>query len=409
MLTTTIPAYPYQQYADDDDIQAFFAAYNSATQTYVDWFASVGLPFYPGLSGALLDWVAEGLYGIERTSLAQTQTSAVGLLNTEVLNSEPLNFFSAPTTSYYNITDDIFKRILTWNFYKGDGKRFCMKWLKRRVMRFLVGTNGLDPNPLDPSFVVGPENTQAISVTVVNDVLTVTINGAYISSLVQLQPNILGIFEAAFLGGVLDLPAQYTYAVNVVTSLTVTASPTSASATGIATALTTGTVSISALGGNGAYTVAWTWQSGGAGITINSPAQFDTAFSASGIARGATLTGVALCTVTDSAAHQASAVVSVTIKNVSAPALSIVPASYSNLIAASNITTGQFGALVTGGAPPYSFAYGWQSGGASISIDDPASQDTSLSVYGLGYGQTVSGTLECTVTDFYGQQANATS
>src|SRR6185437_2221710 len=305
MLASTIKSYLYKQYQNDDDLQAFVAAFNAATQTYVDWFNSVGLPFYPGLTGDLLDWVANGLYGLKRTSLTQSASGAVGPLNTEDLNASPMNQFTAPTVTYYSITDDIFKRILTWNLYKGGGKRFCMKWLKRRIMRFFVGANGLEPNPLAADFVVGPENTQAISVTVASDVLTVTINSAAISSLVQLQPQIIDIFKAAFLGGVLDLPVQYTYAVNVVTSLTATASPPTESVTGIATTLSTGTASVSALGGNGAYTYAWTWASDGTGITINAPSTADTSFTATGITRGATLTGVAKCTVTDSASHTA--------------------------------------------------------------------------------------------------------
>ena len=407
-LTATIKSYLYQQYANDDDLQAFVAAFNAATQTYVDWFNSVNLPFYPGLTGPLLDWVANGLYGLQRTSLTQTVSGAVGPLNTTELNTQPLNAFTAPTSVYYNITDDVFKRILTWNFYKGDGKRFCMKWLKRRIMRFLVGTDGLDPNPLSPDFVVGPENTQAVSVTVASDVLTVTINGAYISSLVQLQPQIIDIFKAAFLGGVLDLPVQYTYAVNVVTSLTATASPPTESVTGIATTLSTGTASVSALGGNGAYTFAWTWASGGTGITINAPSAADTSFTATGITRGATLTGVAKCTVTDSASHTAATFVTVTVKNISAPSVVLSPTALSVTGATASLTTGSTSAGVTGGAGPYSYAFTWQSGGAGLTINSPTGSSTNVTASGLSPGTSDTGALLCTVTDSYGQQTTAT-
>ena len=44
-MQDTIPAYPYQQYADDADIQAFFAAYNSLAQGYLDWYNSPFLGF----------------------------------------------------------------------------------------------------------------------------------------------------------------------------------------------------------------------------------------------------------------------------------------------------------------------------------------------------------------------------
>lgn len=409
MLTTTILAYPYQQYADDADVQAFFAAYNAATQNIITWFASIGLPFYPGLTAPLLDWVASGLYDLERPSLTQTVTGAVGMLNTQVLDSAPLNDFTAPTVTFYNVTDDIYQRILTWNFYKGDGKRFCMKWLKRRIMRFLIGTNGLDPNPLAPSFVLGAENTQAISVTVVNDVLTVTINGAYISSLVQLQPNMLQIFQAAFLGGVLDLPAQYTYACNIVSTLTVTASPASVNAVGIATTLTTPTVSISAIAGVGTLTVAWTWLSGGTGITINSPTQLDTSFTATGMARGASLSGVALCAVTDSAAHHATAVVDVGIQNVSVPSVHIAPTSLTTTIATGTYQSPQFVATISGGADPYSILWSWQAGGGGIEINNPMGAGTVLIIPNIAPGTTDSGTLLVSVIDAYGQPASATA
>ncbi|MGA3767720.1 hypothetical protein ACPBXC_29065, partial [Escherichia coli] len=40
--------------------------------------------------------------------------------------------------------DDLFKRIMTWNFYKGDGFYFSIPWIKRRILRFLLGVNGTD-------------------------------------------------------------------------------------------------------------------------------------------------------------------------------------------------------------------------------------------------------------------------
>ncbi len=216
MLQTTINSYLYQQYADDDDLQAFVAAYNSATQTYVDWFNSVGLPFYPGLSGDLLTWVVQGIYGMPKPVIESQGTPAVGTLNSEVLNVAALNTFTAPTSAtYYTLSDDVFKRILSWNFYKGDGKRFCIRWLKRRVMRFLVGTDGLDPDPADPAFIVGPENTSAISVSISSGILTVTINQTLLLTLAPVTTQLLNLFSNIFQSGILDLPADFTYAVTL--------------------------------------------------------------------------------------------------------------------------------------------------------------------------------------------------
>jgi hypothetical protein len=42
-------------------------------------------------------------------------------------------------------TDDIYRRVLTWHFYKGDGNYFSMPFLKRRVWRFLYGQDGKSP------------------------------------------------------------------------------------------------------------------------------------------------------------------------------------------------------------------------------------------------------------------------
>jgi hypothetical protein len=409
LLSATIPAYVYKQYADDDDIQAFFAAYNAATQTYVDWFSSVNLPFYPALTGDLLDWVAEGLYGLPRMSLAQTTSGALGPLNTEELNTATLNSFTPPSITYYTLTDDVFKRILTWNFYKGDGKRFNMMWLKRRIMRFLLGANGLDVNPNDPSFVIGTENTQAIGVQVASGVLTVSINQPYISSLVQLAPGIIEIFNAAFTGGVLELPLQYTYAGNVVTHLTATVNPSSESVTGIATTLSTGAADVSVYGGSGAYTFAWTWASGGTGITTNSPSAQSTTWTATGMSRGATLTGIALCTVTDTSTSQtAMATVSVTIRNVSVPSVSLAPSSISTTIATSTWASVEIVPTISGGGAPFTTAWTWQSGGAGITIASPAASETKLSIASISAGATDSGTLLCTVTDAYGQHATET-
>jgi hypothetical protein len=38
--------------------------------------------------------------------------------------------------------DDLYRRILTWHFFKGDGNYFSTRFLKRRIWRFLYGTNG---------------------------------------------------------------------------------------------------------------------------------------------------------------------------------------------------------------------------------------------------------------------------
>ena len=147
-LVKTIPSYLYFEYRDDDDCQAFVDAYNQLSQEFVDWFTSINLPVYTGsqISGPLLDWVAAGLYGFERPTLTSGVSSARGPYNTWDYNSIVFNGRKVMSVGpVYATSDDIFKRCITWNFFKGDGRNFTVRWLKRRVMRFLTGINGTAP------------------------------------------------------------------------------------------------------------------------------------------------------------------------------------------------------------------------------------------------------------------------
>ncbi len=196
MLTQTLPAYPYVQYADDADITAFFTAYNNISQTYLNNINDLNLPVYTGsaIVGALLDWVAQGIYGITRPTLPVGSTfSNQGVYNTIEYDTEAYNQdIEINPNTYYTVTDDYFKRILTWNLYRGDGYQFTCDWLKRRVKRFLYGVNGVD-------FTI--DNTYEISVTYSGSTITITIPNLTISP----------IFKAAVQAGALNLPFQYTY------------------------------------------------------------------------------------------------------------------------------------------------------------------------------------------------------
>jgi len=347
---SNLASYLYQQYSDDENLQGFVSAYNEAAQENLDWFNTIYLPDYSGLSGDLLNWVSEGLYGLKRTQLASPLTPASGMLNTEILNTAVLNAFVPSTQTFYNITDDVLKRILTWHRFKADGFRFNTRWLKRRILRFIVGTDGLDPQPmitnpdgsisLDSSFTIGSESTTAIGVVIANGVVNVTIDQSLISLQTQLAPNILQLFKLAFEGGSLDLPIEYSYAVSIVVNFVAIVRPSSVSSVGALATQTTPAATVSVLGGSGIYTYLWTWQqpglqgagrvastatgsltagtnalrgtaaadsgatatlSGASGgvITIDSPTSVSTTFTAAGLAYGETRTGIAVCTVTD--------------------------------------------------------------------------------------------------------------
>ena len=200
-VQNVIPAYAYVQYQDDDNVTAFFEAYNIYAQAYVDWFNQLNLPIYtsPPVSGPLLDWVAEGLYGISRPSLtASVGYPAEGPLNTWVLNKIPINGYvpGLPDT-FTATTDDYFRRIITWAFYKGDGKTITPRWLKRRINRFLNGVDGVDV-PQGPAYAI------SVALTSFKE-WTITL------------PNTTAaqIFKLAVAAGVLELPFQITWTVTI--------------------------------------------------------------------------------------------------------------------------------------------------------------------------------------------------
>lgn len=169
-LTQNIPAYLYEEYADDDDLQAFVGSYNQLVQGFVTWFANVGLPVYTGeqIIGTLLDLVAMGLYGMRRPVLSSGRNRDVGPFNTYAFNTLGFNVRRrVGPTNVTVTTDDVFKRIMTWNFYKGDGNTFNIRWLKRRVMRFLIGDNGSAPNI---------EQTYSISVSYTGTAIVIKIS-----------------------------------------------------------------------------------------------------------------------------------------------------------------------------------------------------------------------------------------
>jgi hypothetical protein len=194
-LQGTIPSYLYEEYNDDDDLQTFVAAYNVMAQWFVDWFNWVNLPYYPGLAGALLDWVAQGLYGLARPSLSYTQLVTSGGYNRAEYNSIGYDEgVSLPTALYLAVTDDIFQRMITWHVYKGDGFQFTTRWLKQRVHRFLNGDSGVLPVN---------DNTADVSVSMAGSAVTITLAASDVATDLQY----------AVQDGLLALPFQYAFSV----------------------------------------------------------------------------------------------------------------------------------------------------------------------------------------------------
>ncbi|MXV43589.1 hypothetical protein GS501_00655 [Saccharibacter sp. 17.LH.SD] len=147
MHTTLLaPATPYQQFSDDADIIAFFEAYNALMQEIIFWMVGHPMALYigPALTGNLLSYCALCLYGQFRYRISYVELRSVtGAIDTTTINR--LSVDETVIDKRYignSISDDLFKRILTWNFYKGDGLNFSIPWLKRRIMRFLTGDDG---------------------------------------------------------------------------------------------------------------------------------------------------------------------------------------------------------------------------------------------------------------------------
>lgn len=173
-LTNVIPSYLYQEYSDDDDLQGFVESQNQCQQDYVDTFNALNLPIYTQypVEGLLLDWVGAGLYGMNRPALSTGQPVLMGPLNTwgpnwifpnwgvppaDVQIEFGLNMLEQLSVGDIIATDDdLYRRILTWHFYKGDGKYFNIRWLKRRVWRFLFGANGKAPDFVDSTTLLPP-------------------------------------------------------------------------------------------------------------------------------------------------------------------------------------------------------------------------------------------------------------
>lgn len=157
MLADVIPSYPYLEYSDDSDVQAFFSTYNNLAQGYVNWFNSTPLGLYtsPNITGQLLDWTAQGIYGIARPVISSLQTRTVGAVNSFPANTLPANTLKLLRSgNAQEASDDVYKRTLTWILFKGDGLQASVTWLRKRIARFIYGANGSDV-PLSDAINVG--------------------------------------------------------------------------------------------------------------------------------------------------------------------------------------------------------------------------------------------------------------
>lgn len=236
-VLSPIFSYLYQQYTDDADLQAFVDAYNSMMQDIVDTFNGLNLPNYTSdsITGALLDWVGAGIYGMPRPSLSSGKYETLGPYNTGMYNTQQYNFWELLYPDLISTTnDDVYKRILTWHISKREGKYFTVQWLKKRIAKFLFGVNGTQPN-IDQTYQISVTFGTNFEVTIrfitgnrfitggamydawstindddftYNNMRYAQLDSTYVN--MTPLPNV-DIFKEAVQSGVLELPFQFTY------------------------------------------------------------------------------------------------------------------------------------------------------------------------------------------------------
>lgn len=227
-ITSTIPSYAYWEYQDDSDITAWFQAYNGFSQSNLDAINAYELPVYFVQSGALLSWAGASIYGIARPDLSSGGPRALGPIDTAPFNTLPFNAFSIVNDSKNFVADDLtYQRILQWNTFKGDGFDFTIRWLKRRVERFLRGETFPDQTYEVSVSFTGPHSVLiSIQTTNLNQVGGALFAGSLFAqglgmaetitqSSGQVPAELAQAFQAAINSGVLLLPFQYTFTVQI--------------------------------------------------------------------------------------------------------------------------------------------------------------------------------------------------
>jgi hypothetical protein len=166
----------------------------------------------------------------------------------------------------------------------------------------------------------------------------------------------------------------------------------------------TSAATVTAAGGFGDLTVAWSQQSGDV-VACDNPAALSTTFSAAGMAEGETRVAVYRATVTDELGTAVVAGdVSVTLERWSVPTVD-APASRSATGTTATIQTNNATASLTGGTAPFSIAWSKRSGGA-ITATAPGNLTTAFSAANLAEGETRSATFDLVVTDAHGLEAS---
>lgn len=185
-LQTIIPSYLYEEYRDDPNLQAFVDAYNQLAQSYLTWFNYTPLGVYanPNVTGPLLDWIGQGVYGLPRPVFSSIRTRFSAGLNAFPVNAVAVNgsrYFRSGNATV--ASDDYYKRVLTWWLYAqtvgvgtaSAGRYFNIEVLRLRVARFLYCPNGGDfapPVATEAGGAIGTESGDRILLDPATDAAT---------------------------------------------------------------------------------------------------------------------------------------------------------------------------------------------------------------------------------------------
>ena len=229
-ITHQIPAYVYVQYDDDANVSAFFYSYNALSQANLDQVNNYQLPVYLNQTGNLLSWAASSIYGVFRPSLSSGGPRAVGPINTFEFNANEFNESKFVNSSTNYIADDLtYQRIIQWNTFKGDGYQFSIRWLKRRVERFLRGAIFPDQtyevsvrftSPYDVLITVSNSNVRIVGGAFYGGRsgfggLNMAFNQASVVASTHAPTALASALKAAVNSGILRLPFQYTFTVQI--------------------------------------------------------------------------------------------------------------------------------------------------------------------------------------------------
>jgi hypothetical protein len=229
MRAEVIPAYPYSPYKDDDQIYTFFKGFNGYAQDYIDSFNALNLPIYNSKIGTFLDWVGNNIYGIPRPVFPVGYETTRGELNSTALNEQALNeLIHKFPENYVLANDDVYRRVITWHHWKGDGDVFNVRTLKRRIMRFL--TNQRVDQTYQVSVSFGLNNQVNITIyqnsfipahpsAILNDseLNRVALNELTGSHIPLPVFDLAQTFKTAILTGALSFPFQYqTPVINII-------------------------------------------------------------------------------------------------------------------------------------------------------------------------------------------------